>query len=791
MPGDKEICLLIVITNIILVIGQSSQHGIVICHWYSQEIGQVSPMNKTDTSKADIIPADNWIEGEINITFMDFVNATITAEYRIYKINITGYGTMTADDIRAEANNNLSIRDTLSKKVEGYFKAFINHTFPEIDLETDLKNTYVMPENNSFVVDEDTEPYRPPIIYNVGTDIIFNKKTYKLAEYDVKDLNGLLMGILCIGAKYSVAYSIKQQAGFLMEYTFMFADTNIQITSSEDEDPRTNVVKRTIDNRMMITDVEFELPIVLCYTKPVIIKEEDIEIETTVDLRYIPHLTMAMKISIASMNVSAELAKKEDWKEHVSDLNYINADGIRCLYYNGILSLDNINNRLSKEIDTVIGRFRDEIIDTELNYSIEWNSTKLNPTPLYMIKAMRFEPEVECIVGFETTVLATFRDKNIDSEFILGVLNSGAIVNLNLTPPSLPHETKYRIVLPPRIIISGSDDLTPIYTGNDSTIFLWIPKERVNASIMSTLPSANRARNLLKANSKTDIIIDISEAYIYSPSNIIVDLTVDVSVHLGYLSLIATNMSKLLPEPIKLDYINSDLIRLAIYKKIISKEIFDNISSEIQKRVGCILGVDIPSNSGFENLDWNPEIDQIECMDDVPNIEYHLRFRASVNLLKISQNTDGYVEFYGTVLFQRTLVLEFEGIEGFETCYKIRLPKGVEFLNLRNHADIARRYKDKGISVLEVTIPPDNPKNATNIQIDVGVTIWFFLYKMCIQLILAFVLLISSIAIAIEKRKLRRLMVKDFDRDKRYEDEDIMANWYEDTWDSDKEDLEW
>ncbi len=370
--------------------------------------------------------------------------------------------------------------------------------------------------------------------------------------------------------------------------------------------------------------------------------------------------------------------------------------------------------------------------------------------PLYVVDDMRDAPVVRSNVTTDILGANLLEDDDFDNEMITGVLNSGAVVKVDFTPPEMEYTDSYLVKLPHGVIMDAAvGDIDPKGQEEGRNTYLWGANRSIKVDLMSVCESAVKARGLEQAEAYADIDIVMSDVEVRSFSSALADTEVSVDCEISYLGL--EDIQEELGESVELKYVNSDLLRLAIHKGLINRSEIYNMSAELENTVKDNFDPNAKVDSVLKNMDWGPG-DNVSYMDGSPPLKIRLDAKLKFDIM---DSPDMGAESFK--VFQREIELPLEGIEGLDTRYRITLPRGIEFQSPKDHNGTAavKRTND-GRSRLEVNLGADSPQASENMRVSIVVTVWFFLYKMCVPLVLTLVMIIAALALALKKRAIKK-----------------------------------
>lgn len=370
------------------------------------------------------------------------------------------------------------------------------------------------------------------------------------------------------------------------------------------------------------------------------------------------YLTMH-KVNISSYDVLPEF---------VSNLNIIPADGIRLFVNNSIISWDDIYSKTVKPIQMRIKKSIEEsklneTLDLEFNWDPETTTEIKTP---FSISSMDEHPPVRANIKDSEI---DFRICGIRSRALFGLVNTNANINItkedinfgdNLDSVGVNYNVSFH--LPNNMFLAGENK------------YIW------NETISEFGDIESNIRKIYDRQSKETIItLDLTTTDL----NILGFFTgnTELSFGLNFKGIRNYNVTRLpnefdLPEKIKIDYLNSDAIRLCIEEGVFSQNSVNNFLINEKEQLESILRIIMPKLEATgtierdvftDSLAWNGNISEMDSgesvvVSSIAKSTYPVPFRLSF----LPPKFEIPVQMYN-----------FTGIPNHDVTYRIIFPQGM------------------------------------------------------------------------------------------------------------------
>jgi len=643
----------------------------------------------------DETTVDRWIEVTYKIDFINMTTMNISATFAVHEII-----NLSADDIRTTSG------EQPDSEIIKNITVMINETFNDIINTTFRNDTIDKSEPVSVVVSTitgvapDGDKYQPPINFTKNAIITFNVTSFGFEENPKLELDDVLRGVLKMGAVINKTFDLKADAGYKNTFILIFLD-DFKPTSMTDEDSLDTTVTWTVDN-LKAAGLSDSISISKSFTiesrSPNPTWEESVLTSVTIDMINFDNLRINGTVDIKSANVKKyNLSFPE---EYIKNLSFVSSDGIRMALDNGLAEQKDIErevNNITKDVEkTLSGTF-----NTTITLNFTWYNLKG-----YNISEMGSDPPINAtFIAFNETNSTKIKPDlfgDFDAETITGVLNAGAKYSFKISAGEQNYTTK--MILPKNMIFSGYPENVESSIVENRNAYSWCSSENLSCTLESSVaPEYNESRALL------NVLVDMHDVNIFSML-LGVDLTADAQIYRIELSGVD------MPENITMKYINSDCLRLLYAKDIIKQSDIDNMTNEIKKSLEENL-----TNSLGGNVSISVSIDpdslagyDINNMGDDRPVKISAEAHIRISLEQASSGKQAMTISYLT----RSLEFSLSGMEGFNTTYKIILPKGIDVIKAEDTLGrLQHGTTGDGRTYLTVTLN-ENEEDTVSITID-------------------------------------------------------------------------
>ena len=686
----------------------------------------LSSMSSSAADETPNIPL--WIDATYRIDFVNMTTMNISATFAVHEICIDDIN-FTADDIR-----NASGGQADSKIIKD-ITLMINETFNDI-ISTTFKNDTV-DKSEPVTVDDSTitgvvpggDEYQPPINFTKNATITFNVISFGFEENPELKLDDVLKGTLKMGAVINKAFTFKADAGY--KNTFILTVPEYVKIISEDEDDSDETATWTLNNlnatniyqvnessKILIIEARSQNPV----------NREEVLTNLTIDMDNFDEIYLYGIVDIRSVNVTKY---NVSLPSNIKNLSYISSDGLRMALENGLVEWEDIEREINN-----ITKDAEQTLNSTFNTTIKLNFTwfELNKKDYNLSNMGSDRPVNATFIGLNETNSTKIEPNlfgDFDADTITGILNAGAKYNFTVSAS----EENYTI----KMILPENMNLTSIskaeYKEDDGrNSYLFNSKIGLSCTLFSDIaPEYNESRAFL------DVLIDMHNIDIFGMM-LSIDLNAEAQIYCIELSDVD------MPENITMKYINSDCLRLLYDMGIIKQSDIDNITDGIKKSLeenltnalGGNVSISIHTDlTGYYNIN--------NMSDDIP-VKISANAHISISLEQASSNKQAM-----TLSFL-TFPLEFplSGMEGFNTTYKIILPKGINVIQATDTLGRLEHGTTKdGRTYLTVTL---NETEEDKISITIDAT-GLILNIMLPFIILSVIMTVAGVVVKLMRRK--------------------------------------
>jgi len=607
------------------------------------------------------------------------------------------------------------------------------------DVRNQLQTAYI----NAEISAENRPSYANPYFID---DFVVNLTTTFFRFNRSLNITNFINGVLDMGANVSYRFHLQAEQGWNTSFVYVLPPMmTLAYANTPNSNPETNMVTWTVRNWNGADPGEDAMLFIRSKNPTTPSSEaEDISLEFILDTRLVERIGFTN--SIVARNI--DIRSYSVLPDFVTGLSVLPADGVRLFIDDGLLSWDDLYDRTIQPIE----RLTTPIIENStfgqpLSYSFSWESdSTTNCSTPFNISHMDDTPALR----------ADYTDADVDlricqlpARAFLGLLNAGAEssissndINFGSGLSSIPYPYTILLRLPTNITLSGKN------------VYIWNRTTSLNGSFSSELqpvPPYSQERT------ETRIEIEISKMDLDIPSIFTGKTELTASTKMkedDRLFVIHRSSNLSLPPKVKINFLNSDALRLCLEENVFSD---DQVSSFLagktelfQQHVSSILyGLLVKGmldRKGFSNsLVWDGDI---STMDDV------------VPVVVSNTATDSFTIRFNISLWPATLTLTpqtfaLQGMENQTVTYRIIFPQGIAV----NASDTAGRSvvsgkTSDGHDYVELSFEPDATAQSTVLICSLSASpvyvIWIFL-----PCLLVFVLLIVLTVIILIIRKKR------------------------------------
>ena len=427
----------------------------------------------------------------------------------------------------------------------------------------------------------------------------------------------------------------------------------------------------------------------------------------------------------------------------ITNLTHVTSDGIRLLEKNQMINWEKIYEKTIQPMEDLIKTsVETQIFNQSLNIAFDWDEGTINNTSPYEVQKMDDDPPVTAILRDDDIKLKIF---NIPVRGLFGLINSGATtsvkssdINFGDNLNNIGYQYNISLMMPTDIIL------------NQKNIFTWNDTLKFSGNF-----SSEKAKAYSSENIDTTIVIDIENTDLNLLS--IFSGSTELTFGLDIEQIRNYNVTELpeefsLPEKIKINFLNSDALRLCIDEKIFTENmISDFLNSEknlFENRIATIIsGLEISGNTDrnvFDNsLTWDEDIGN---MDSKTPVTTHIQSYTSHPInLDLSVIPPGF-----KIRNQR---YTFSGIENQSVTYKMFFPKGVSIHTEDDQGKSRTRETQDGQFYIEVFFSPADSNLTIDVSCEITPSILFILGVLMPCFVALFIAIILIVVIVLLRRR--------------------------------------
>ncbi len=681
------------------------------------------------------------INTDIKVEMNSGTNLSIQTEMSVVRFSLEASGTTyTNEDIK----NNIDGTETMGAIKYALRSILLNQ------IRETFKNAEIRPikELPSYQNEEFHDEFKVTLSSN------FFGMNESINSYE------LINGVLDLGAQVNYTFDLNSEAGWNNTYTIELGNNLDYIVFTNGKAENKNI-EWTVFNwngknptKEAILKVKKSNPT----TSP---KGEKITLGFELDTRQKNKFETNINLEVIDITNYSFLPS------FITNLDYVSSDGIRLFIKNKMIDWDEIVYK--KTIKTIIDKIKDTIEDDDFNQTLdlvfEYDpiTTSECDTPFEIYK-MDTNPPIIGSIKDEDIEIKIY---DISSRALYGLVNTGGVANIteddinfgkNLEKIGYPYNIT--ILLPEKVLLNEVNE----YTWNDTIGFKGIME-------------SDEAPHYQEEEINSVIEMDIKN----SDLNLLGFFTGDPEINLG-INIVETknfNITRLpdefsLTNEIKIDYLNSDALRLCIKENVFTEqeieEFLENIKKSFEQRISNIISNlnadgNINRNIFDENAEKKVNISDMKSQPPFKTETYSdtiIPVKYSFSLLPPSFEIP-------------TQRYSFKGIKNQSVTYKIFFPKGVEVsLNdSLNKAEIKETKDDR--EYIEISFSPNEYNLTSDISYKIKLSPLFLigLFIPCIISSIIVLILIIVIFVLRRKRKHKKTTtVRDKEERGGYEDEE-------------------
>jgi hypothetical protein len=731
-------------------------------------------------SDHDETNASEWLEVKVEILFEQSDWLSIDINYKIHEMMMTEpYGQITADEIR-------KIYD-IEQKTETGEPPIINALYQKINEISEIivnKTTQSatqifydpVREISSFIGTIDEDIYDPPVVINQYIRLKLSELAYftssEISEYNIQNLNDLIDGSLKMGAKVTTDFTLYAGAGYYMTYIIRVEKYEswsenypgqLKISHPNDDNlpKKTDHVKFQFNNlNTLYSSVRPIRGVTLLAEEPNVQLREILRYDLSLDLQDFDALVINQSsFIINSVSIRPSMMRLPS---NISGLNFLSTDGIRLFLDNGLIQLSDLESGLASEFSRLEKQLAKVFnTTTNVNFDKYWElSTLFNMDPLYHltdIGTMRRMGTERAIIGHLSSpdVLQPRLFGNTTANAVKGLLNTGARAILNVYI-SVPYSYSYNFSIPIGYELIGR---TPTNTNiDDGNGYTYTIKPKQSPELyLEALKHPKYTSSLANIN----VTIDIHEVDIQGYNEYLASVKITANGALQYIRNEAgSKFDKALPKGITMDYYNSDALRLVYTEGLLDIiDIEDSLYSMIQENISNLLEENVKMFVAFneELLEFDGDITR---MDGSAPVRFAIRSSGKMRI-----TGDRLVRMGGFVT--KRLELPLPGAKYWNISYKLILPEHIHILgqpevlngsmeysgpvvdrNSENRDELYMTLYGESTDAMDF----DDESLEVNVKVDIDITLWFFISKIIIPIVLFIILCVLIVVIKIYRR---------------------------------------
>ena len=435
--------------------------------------------------------------------------------------------------------------------------------------------------------------------------------------------------------------------------------------------------------------------------------------------------------------------------DFITNLDAVTSDGLRLLVANNLTTWDEIYQKTIKPIQEKIKTtLETNKFNQTLDFVFNWDyNTTTNIKESYNIQHMDEQPPVKAILTDDEIKLKIY---NIPVRGLFGLINSGAQASVTRKDINFGDKIE-NIGYPYNITLLMPKDITL----NNQNRFTWNDTKNFTGEFQSKNP---KTYNNEKIDTTIEINIkktDLNLANIFTGKKEL-SFSLDISQKSSY------NVTKIrdefiLPDEIKIRFLNSDTLRLCIEEGIFSEKMINsfliNEKNDFEEKLKTVIpDLKVKGNidkQTFENsLKWDGNINQMEGKE--PVITSYYSYTTHPVLFDISLIPPKFK------IHNQTYV--FKGIKNQSVTYRVIFPEGVTVDAYDKYNKTTVKETSDNRYCLEISFSPSEADLIINTTCILKPSMLFIigvLMPCFITILIGLILLIMLVMIRRKKRRIK------------------------------------
>ena len=608
--------------------------------------------------------SDIWVDCVFSISIINGTSLNVNVSMNLHKIELAFgknreiYSADYIRELKFESENSeddyegtIGVIQYILRNVLYGENGLIDFVFKEAEINSTMKRPIVKITD----VPSDDDPWNPPILFYDLYEVSLGNKFFNLSE----EINShdLVNGLLNSGAEISYELDLKAVPGWNVTYRII-PNQQIRITESNGSKIG-DYVEWDLTNWNGTSDV-FSKAIFSIEEKN--IKKPDKEnvfVKLEIDTQNINSTSLKASVSLKSV----DMRKYDNLPDFVKNVTFLNADGVRLLVENQLMSWDEIKNITLQPIEENISKRLSSILNQSFDFETEIDDkTTTNCSQPYNLSNMNDYPPINFTM-FDDNI--EFYICNLRPKVLFGILNAGAVGTVpekDFGDIGYPYEGF--LYLPSNIVL------------DNQSIYKWDHTTSISGEIKSV-----NSKEYKKEKKDVEVLIDIKSADLKwdsifggkSSLNMISDVAYTFKLY------VIKKPDALQLENIQLDYLCSDTLRLLIEEGIFSGELLNNFlnsmkamcEENLSKLFNKTFKTDVNSNILERSLKWDEDINKMDS--DLPiNISFSGKYQKDLPI---------NLSFVPPSVTLSDLSFNLSGLPNYNVSYKIVFPKGLSVKN--------------------------------------------------------------------------------------------------------------
>ena len=483
------------------------------------------------------------------------------------------------------------------------------------------------------------------------------------------------------------------------------------------------------------------------------VTDEDVRVTLVLDRKEFELTTVHVDIEVYSV----EVARYGNLSKNIASLKYITADGIRMVVRNGLhnWTWERIYQETILSNEEEIEAALKEALNVTVDMNFSWDNITMEG---YVVDTMGTVPPIHAWLTSDDLTPHLYAIGNDsygieDIKLAKGFLNAGGKAEFDIPEIGLDLwvSPTAKLILSPNMRLENFTGSEHLETDNRYS-YTWDPNEQFHGRITSL-----KAKTYNGSRIEVDVTVDFKEIDANWFDLMDTRANIDVSGDLDFYRIeTPEEIEEALPEGMTIDYIISDVLRLAYDTGLIDlgdiNDIIENRTEEIEEELkdsleeNIFLSIRIREET-LQGYDVNSMSGELPVsIRGVAQISIPLAEGMGGDESNLLQGN-----FFYYVFREFSFDFSLDPLEDWKITYTMILPRGIVITEVSDDLGLAEKGTTGGRHYISLTIG----EQENNLTVTIGITPMFFI-NICmlpIAIILVIVVLLISRRRARKKRK--------------------------------------